>query len=92
MGEVLDGVPEGFGHISFGLVQGHEVASDALELWLFGEAGVDLGEENFEVEDMVVFMSGGVANGADESFVLAVLVDADEVEHLAFMQVAFGAF
>ena len=41
---------------------------------------------------MVVFMSGGVANGADESFVLAVLVDADEVEHLAFMQVAFGAF
>ena len=33
----------------------------------------------------MVFVGGGVADRADESFVLAVLVDADEVEHLAFM-------
>ena len=40
----------------------------------------------------MIFMGGGVADGADESFVLAILVDTDEVEHLAFVQVTFGAF
>ena len=40
-------------------------------------------------------MSGvvvGLTDGADETFVVAVGVDADEVEDLSFVEVAFRAF
>ena len=34
----------------------------------------------------------GLADGADETFVATVGVDADEVEDLSFVEVSFGAF
>ncbi len=55
------------------------------------EGAVDFCEEKFEVEGLVSLVSGVLADGADESFVTAGGIDANEIEDLSLVQLTFLA-
>jgi len=56
------------------------------------ESAADFIKEEFEVQGLVSFVGGALADWANEAFVAAGWIDADEVEDFSIVEISLVAF